>query len=310
MTRIGEWSAALVGDQLELYRRMWVLRLLDMKLAELRIDGLIEGPRRAGFGQEAVSIGASAALREGDITTTTTYRPHAHRVGLGLPLGPTIADLVGRTDRQDASKVIADLPRLRLRSGVLEQPPSVAVGYAYSQWLADEGRVTLCVTADRDVDSADFIGAVDMAVSLRLPIVILVENIRYAPSVPQGSHLQETSLYRRAAGYGMPAATVDGNDVEAVRDAVAKAVQRASVGEGPTLVEAVTYRTTVVSESEQLLDPLIVARRRLIDAGVTLGHLYEVERAARHLVDEAFAIAMPRVEYMASVTAGISAVAS
>lgn len=92
MTRTSEGLAAFVVDQLEeLYRRMWVLRLLDMALEQLRIEGLINGPLQGGFGQEAVSVGAAAALGEGDVIITT-HRPHAQHVGTDAPLGPVIAD--------------------------------------------------------------------------------------------------------------------------------------------------------------------------------------------------------------------------
>lgn len=97
MTRTSEGLAAFVVDQLEeLYRRMWVLRLLDMALEQLRIEGLINGPLQGGFGQEAVSVGAAAALGEGDVIITT-HRPHAQHVGTDAPLGPVIADMLGAT---------------------------------------------------------------------------------------------------------------------------------------------------------------------------------------------------------------------
>jgi pyruvate dehydrogenase E1 component alpha subunit len=262
-----------VADQPELYRRMWVLRLVDMALEELRIDGLIKGPLQAGFGQEAVGIGATAALGEGDITVTT-HRPHAHRVSLGLPLGPLLADVVGQTDG---------------RGELDAQTPLLAVGHAYSQWLDNEGRVTLCAIEEHDVNSGVFDEAAKLAVMWQLPLVFLVGNVRCAPSARLDRHAPETQLHYRAASYGMPGASVDGNDVEAVRNGVAEAVERARAGRGPTLVQAVTYQST--DGSEQFVDPLVFTRRRLIAAGTTGGRLYDVERTARQLVADAVAFA-------------------
>lgn len=95
MARTPERSAAHLGEQLELYRRMWVLRLLDMALEESRIDGLLNGPMVAAFGQEAVAVGTIAALRPGDIMSTAIrHFEHAERVGRALPLGPAIAEMI------------------------------------------------------------------------------------------------------------------------------------------------------------------------------------------------------------------------
>lgn len=144
MTRTSEGLAAFVVDQLEeLYRRMWVLRLLDMALEQLRIEGLINGPLQGGFGQEAVSVGAAAALGEGDVIITT-HRPHAQHVGTDAPLGPVIADMLGATagdlEGADEDAHIAD-PRAGLR-----------LQYAWSSnrrcWLSDTPTPCGCATPD------------------------------------------------------------------------------------------------------------------------------------------------------------------
>jgi pyruvate dehydrogenase E1 component alpha subunit len=282
MTCTTERSAAIVRDQLELYRRMWVLRLLDMALEEARIEGLVDGPMQAAFGQEAVAVGTTAALRPDDIITTTIpHLEHAERVGLALPLGPTIAEMIGPNrggGRQKSPFVTGWKDGLSSVSSTLGQSTLFAVGDAYTQQRAGEGKVSLCVVEDRDANSAEFTAAANIAMSWRLPVVFIVEDIRRARSGRQHSYVPDC--------HGLPVLSVDGNDVEAVRDSVAEAVQRAGAGGGPTLVTAITYRA---DESDQVgyVDPLVLARRRLIAAGVSAGHLYEVERRARHLVAEA-----------------------
>lgn len=273
MTRTPELSAARLRDQLELYRQMWVLRLLDMAVEELRIDGRLNQPVQAACGQEAVAIGTAAALRPGDVMTTgIIHLQHAQQVGCSLPLGPAIAALIGPgfgPDSDEDAPFEASIRGLSASSSTLQQSPLLAVGHAYGKQLIDDGRVTLCAMGTRDVKSADFTEAAQIAVSWRLPVVFVIENARQATDV--------------ADYHGMPVLSVDGNDVEAVRNSVAEAVRRAGAGEGPVLVQAVTQRPNGVSS----VDPLVFERQRLISDGISAGHLYEVERRARHLVAEA-----------------------
>lgn len=260
MTRMCAESTALLPDQLELFHRMWELRLLDMALEELRIEGLINGPVQAAFGQEAVGIGATATLGAGDITATTR-RAHALHVGLGNALGATIAAMIGPTPAHAGGAAQAQL----------------LVEHAYAQSLDGEGGVTLCVIEDSEANTICFAEAAAMAASYQLPMVFLVEEIRCG----------RTSPYRKPASHGIPVVSVDGNAVAAVRDCVATAVQTAREGGGPTLVHAITYRTT----DEQFVDPLIFARWRLLAAGVSQDRLDEVETMARKKVADAVSVA-------------------
>ncbi|WAJ44575.1 thiamine pyrophosphate-dependent enzyme [Mycobacterium sp. Aquia_216] len=269
MTRTPELSAARLRDELELYRQMWVLRLLDMAVEELRIDGLLNQPVRAAFGQEAVAIGTAAALRPGDLMTTgIVHLQHAQQIGCALPLGPAIAALIGPNFDSD-EELGASVRGLSSLSDSLRQSPLLAVGHAYGKQLIDDGRVTICVMETRDAKSADFTEAAHIAMSWQLPVVFVVENAR------RDIHAGDS--------HGMPVLRVDGNDVAAVRDSVAEAVRRAGAGAGPVVVQAVTERANGVSS----VDPLVLARQRLIGAGISAGHLYELERRARHLVAEA-----------------------
>ena len=277
MTRTPELSGARLREQLELYRQMWVLRLLDMAVEELRIDGRLNQPVQAAFGQEAVAIGTAAALRPGDLMTTgIIHLQHAQQIGCALPLGPAIAALIGPgfgPDSDEEAPFVASVRGLSSLSGALQQSPLLAVGHAYGKQLMDDGLVTVCVMETRDAKSADFAEAAHIALSWQLPVVFIVENAR-----------QETNA---GECHGMPVVSVDGNDVEAVRDSVAGAVRCAAAGGGPVLVQAVTQRTNGVSS----VDPLVLERERLVGNGISAGHLYEVERRARHLVAEAEAVA-------------------
>jgi pyruvate dehydrogenase E1 component alpha subunit len=285
MTSTTEHSTALLSEQLEMYRRMWVLRLVDMALQDLRIDGLIKDPVPAAFGQEAVAIGATAAMRPGDaLTTSIPHLLHAQQIGNALPLGPSIAELIGAGT--DADCGFEEAPRETGRGGelwssatALQRSALRAVGQAYANWLSEEGRVTLCAIGEHEVNSPEFAEVVNAAVLWRLPVVFVVENSRRARGAIEDSALQEC--------LGMPVWSVDGNDVGAVRDSVSSALQRASADEGPTLVRAVTNPANNVAK----VDPLVLVRQQLVGEGVGEGHLYEVERRARYLVAEAEAFA-------------------
>jgi len=275
-------AAAPIGEQLELYRRMWVLRLLDMALEESRIDGLLNGPMVAAFGQEAVAVGATAALRPGDLVSTAiSHFQHARQIGFSLPLGPAIAEIfapsgeVGGAAKDDP--FVAEWKLIFASSSPLRQSVLFALGDAYGQQVAGTGKVTLCVIGNEDVNSVEFDTAARIAVSWNLPVVFVVEDIRNGSGVRRGPR----------ESHGMPVLLADGRDVAAVHNSIAQAVERASVGGGPTVVRAVTYRTNHPSN----VDPLVYARRQLIGAGVSDDHLYEVERRARQMMAEAMSSA-------------------
>ncbi|WP_445163502.1 thiamine pyrophosphate-dependent enzyme [Mycobacterium sp. Dal123C01] len=288
MTRTPEMSAARLREQLELYRQMWVLRLLDMAVEELRIDGLLNQPVQAAFGQEAVAIGTAAALRPGDtMTTGMIHLQHAQQIGCAMPLGPAIAALMCPSfgsDGDEEVRFVASVRGLSSLSSALQQSPLLAVGHAYGKQLINDREVTVCVMEDRDTNSADFAEAANIAMSWQLPVVFVVDNVRDT----------NASQY-----HGIPVLPVDGNDAEAVRDSVAAAARRAGAGGGPVLVRAVTQRTNGASS----VDPLVLAREKLVGAGIGASHLYEVERRARRLVAEAeaHAKAMFRAEEPAPI---------
>lgn len=264
-------------DRLEPYRRMWVLRLLDMALEEARRGGLVDEAVRMEFGQEAVAVGTAAALRPDDIVNATApHVRHAQHVALALPLGPVIAETIGKA--RGARKTGAgDWKQALANESVLGQSTLFALGDANAQRMTGEGKVTLCVIGGGDAHSVEFTTAAKIAVTWRLPVVFVVEDIRGGPNARRRAY--ETDA--------MPMLSVDGRDVAAVSASVAEAVQRASAGGGPTLVEAITYRTN----HPVAMDPLVFARRQLLADGVHADRLYEVERGARHLVAEAMASA-------------------
>ncbi|CAM4175273.1 Acetoin:2,6-dichlorophenolindophenol oxidoreductase subunit alpha [Mycobacterium basiliense] len=306
MTGSGARSAERLVDRLELYRRMWVLRLLDMALEQLRAEGLISRPVESALGREAVGIGATAALRAGDIVISAR-RAHVSHVGVGRPLGSMIAELMagpatksGADDDDRRPDTPAEGRLTAPRVG--EHSPLLAIGHAYTQWLDASGRVTLCVAEDVDLNSGAINEAANMAMLWQLPVVILVESVRRATTVGADGQECDARLYPTAVCKGLPSETVDGDDVEAVRDCVARAVERARAGGGPKLVRASIARNAefVMTDrgdigehpaTEGFPDPLISASRRLIADGVDREQLDNVEQTARQLIADAVALA-------------------
>ncbi|MDR7275587.1 pyruvate dehydrogenase E1 component alpha subunit [Catenuloplanes atrovinosus] len=261
-------------------------------------------------GQEAAGIGATAALRPGDVVTLT-HRPHAQYVGMEIPLGPCIAEMAGRATGLSGGRaghmIIADATRGVLgASGVVGHSLLLAVGHGYAHKLAGRGAVTLCVTGDGAVNSGAFNEALNMAALWQLPVIFVVENNQYGLTVRLDRHVHETTLAARGRGYGIPGTRVDGNDVEEVHRAVREAADRARSGGGPALIEAVTYRTGPFSMSDRggyrieaegsgFTDPLELSAQRLRDRGVAASRLEEIDRAVAGELAEAieFALSSP-----------------
>ncbi|MFL4952744.1 thiamine pyrophosphate-dependent dehydrogenase E1 component subunit alpha [Streptomyces sp. MMS24-I31] len=285
---------------------MSLARRLDEKLPDLVARGLVSGPMHLGIGQEAVGIGATAALEDGDIVTAT-HRPHSLYVGCGLPLDRTLAEMMGRADGQCGGRgghmLVGDRRHGLLGpSGIVGHSLLLAVGHGVAQQRAGRRRTTLCVTGDGSVNSGAFNEALNMMALWRLPVVVLVENNGYGLSVRLDRHVHETELYRRGAAYGVPAVRVDGGDPEAVRDAVAHAVGRARAGGGPTLVEAVAFRDCAFSGSDRggyravdewdgYVDPLDRAAARLRERGTPEDDLARIARETEQEIEDAVAFA-------------------
>lgn len=187
-------------DRLEPYRRMWVLRLLDMALDESAVGAAIDDDAPVDFGQEAVAVGAVAALRPGDLVNATTPRfRHAQQIGLGLPLGPAIAELLGTTrggtggSRKSGA---ADWKQALANESALGQSTLFALGDANAQRMAGDGRVTLCAIAGSDTHSVEFATAAKIAASWRLPVVFVVQNVRGGPDARRCAYRSETMPWR------------------------------------------------------------------------------------------------------------------
>jgi len=178
---------------------------------------------------------------------TGTHRSHGHPIGKGAALGPLMAELFGRRNGvcggKGGSMHLADFSVGSLgESGIVGGLMPVAVGAALSASMRGTGQVALCFFGDGAVNEGVFHESLNLASVWRLPVIFLCENNAYAMFSRSAETSAVASVSARAAAYAMPGTSVDGQDVEAVYQAVDQAVQRARAGMGPSLVEAMTYR--------------------------------------------------------------------
>ncbi len=233
-----------------LARRLWRMALRIRRVEE-RIRDLYAAGRMPGFihlsiGQEGVAAGGCAPLRPDD-AVTSTHRGHGHYLAKGGSLRGLLAELLGKATGccrgKGGSMHIADVAAGYLgANGVLTAglPLGCGVGLSAKLWRTDQ--VCVAFFGDGAANRGPFHEAVNLAAIWRLPVVFLCENNGWASTTPFADSTAGGSIAARAAGYGIPGATVDGNDALAVHDAVAAAVARARAGAGPSLLEARTVR--------------------------------------------------------------------
>ncbi len=197
-------------------------------------------------GQEAVAAGFAAALGPDDYLVTT-YRGLHDQIAKGVPLRALLAEMLGRAEGTGKGKggpmhVVWPGVGLMLTTGVVGSGLPIAAGLAWAAARHGEGRVTVVSFGDGATNIGAFHEAANLAAVWGLPVVFLCQNNGYGEHTAFADHLRVEHVAQRAAAYGMPGVTVDGNDPVAVCEAVGDAARRARAGEGPTLVEAVTYR--------------------------------------------------------------------
>jgi 2-oxoisovalerate dehydrogenase E1 component len=249
---------ALTRDELlTMLRQIMEIRALENNIADLLGKAVLKGASHLYAGQEAVAVGAVAALRDDDLITST-HRGHGHGHAHGDKAAKTpeakqehynkmMAEVLGRSGGyckgKGGSMHIADVLHGNLgATGIVGGNIPVAVGAALAQKLQKTDRVVLCFFGDGASNTGNFHESLNMASLWDLPVVFVVENNMYAMSVPWAKASKLPNVADRASAYGIPGEIVDGMDAIAVRGAVAHAVERARRGKGPTLIEAKTYR--------------------------------------------------------------------
>lgn len=245
-----------IGMLLEMQRRMSRIRYFDERASKMVKRGQIPGTVHTSIGQEAQVVGAAMALRDGDYMSGN-HRSHGHPIGKGSPLGPLMAELVGKADGvcrgKGGSLHLADFKVGSLgESGIVGSSIPIAAGAALSAKVLGKPQVAMAFFGDGAANQGVLYEAMNMAGVWKLPVVFLCENNHYALSTPAHT-VTSGKIYERAAGFGIPGVRVEnGQDVLEVHQAAREAVDRARAGEGPSLVEVMTYRYNEHSEGLRL----------------------------------------------------------
>ena len=225
---------------------MTLIRRFEQRTVELFLDGTVKGTAHSSVGQEAIAAGACLALRRGDFLVTH-HRGHGHTIAKGASLPRMMAELLGRTEGYcgglGGSMHIADLDLNILgANGIVGAGMGLAAGAALAAKRRGGDDAGIVFFGDGAANEGIFHEALNVAAVWRLPLVFFCENNQYGLSTAAADVTAGGSVAARAAGYGLPGESIDGNDVDAVYEAVAVALARARAGEGPTLIEAHTWR--------------------------------------------------------------------
>ncbi|OLC52839.1 MAG: hypothetical protein AUH85_15795 [Chloroflexi bacterium 13_1_40CM_4_68_4] len=264
---------------------MLEIRLVEDEAMSLFFEGLISGTMHTCQGQEAVAVGVAATLRPTD-TVTCTYRGHGHALALGLAPLAMLAELLGRRDgvlegKGGSMHLSAPDVGLLPTFAIVGAGIPVSVGAAYASQVLGDDAVAAAIFGDGAANIGAFHEGLNLAAIWRLPVIFICENNLYG----EYSRIDKTTpvkdIASRAAAYAMPGVIVDGQDLDAVMAAVAKAAERARSGGGPTLLEMKTYRFAGHSRGDpakyrpageleewKARDPIALYERTLIAAKV------------------------------------------
>jgi TPP-dependent pyruvate/acetoin dehydrogenase alpha subunit len=231
---------------LELYRVMTTIRRFEAAACQLLIDGKIPSSLHVSIGQEAVATGICSALLPSDMIVSN-HRGHGHCLAKGTDPKLMMAELMGRASGTNAgrggSMHVAD-PDLGIlgANGIVGAGLPISIGAAWACRVRESRQVVACFFGDGAANEGSCHEAMNIAALWRLPLLFVCEHNGYAEMTPQSVHAAVRDLAVRAAAYGMPGETVDGNDILAVRAAAEAAAVRARNGDGPTFIECKTYR--------------------------------------------------------------------
>jgi pyruvate dehydrogenase E1 component alpha subunit len=294
----------------EMFRKMVEIRFFEEKVFDLYAQNLVPGTIHLYAGEEAIAVGVCTALQRDDYITST-HRGHGHCIAKGADLKRTMAEILGKKTGyckgKGGSMHIADFSIGMLgATAVVGAGIPIAVGAGLSIKLRKTRQVVACFFGEGASNQGTFHEGINMASVWRLPVIFVCENNLYAMGTRQSRVMNIENVADRAVAYGIPGIAVDGNDVLAVYEATAKAVERARNGEGPTLIECKTYRHKGHSrvdparyrpkeEVEEWLakDPIKRFREKLLQTKtLTEAEIQRIENEVAAEIEEAVKFAM------------------
>ena len=231
---------------LDMYRRMLTIRTFEEGITEFSKQGLIPGTGHVSIGEEAVAVGSCFAL-EGRDYIISTHRAHGHLLAKGADINIILAEVLGKatgcTGGKGGSMHLSDFSRQILgTNGIVGGGINIAGGVGLAIKMRQTGQICLGFFGDGAANRGTFHEGLNLAAVWKVPTVFVCTNNQYGLSMPQCKACGNIDISARATAYGMPGYRVDGTDVIAVYEAVKSAVDRARQGDGPSLIEAVSYR--------------------------------------------------------------------
>ncbi len=266
-------------------RQMLEVRACEARIQELFLENVIRGTTHLCDGQEAVSVGMAAVIdvQRGD-TVTCTYRGHGHALALGLPLKSMMAEIMGKAagccGGKGGSMHLTDMSKGLIGTfAIIGAGLPITNGAALTAQIKKTGAISISIFGDGTTNIGAWHEAINLAAVWKLPSVFLCENNLYGEYSAYGDTAPVPNVADRAAAYNIPGVIVDGQDAEAVYAVVQAAAQRARNGQGPTLIEAKTYRFRGHSRTDpaayrpageleawQARDPITILSQRMIEA--------------------------------------------
>lgn len=291
--------------RLEMYRLQVLLRRAEQRAYDLFLENKIKGTSHLSLGQEAVAAGTAAAMQLGDLSFCT-YRGHAHTLARGVPVEKVLGELMGRDNGLMRGKG-GSMHLTSVEHGVMGSYAIVgahlpiACGAAWRAQYKGDKDVSVCFFGDGTTNIGAFHEALNFAAYKKLPVVFVCENNLYMEYTP----IADVTAVKhpaadRAGAYGLERILIDGNDADVVYQTMAKAFARARAGEGPSLIECLTYRHSGHSRADparyrpageleqwQERDPVLIYRKRLETLGFLAETLDAIDVDAQRIVDDA-----------------------
>jgi pyruvate dehydrogenase E1 component alpha subunit len=299
-----EYVETTTDELAPLYRQMLAIRRMEEASAKAYSTGKIGGFLHLIIGQEAVCVGATAALKPEDYVVAT-YREHGHAYAKGVTARAIMAELYGK--KTGCAKGLGGSMHMFDKAtnflggyGIVGGHVPIAAGAAFASKYRGDGRVTLCFFGEGASTIGGFAEGLALAALWKLPVVLICENNQYSMGTPVYRSLAVEDVSLRAIGHGMARDRFDGDDVVKVKRRIAEAVERARQTSEPTLVEVVTYRFRGHSMSDPGLyrtkdeveewkrrDPLNRCRQRLVDIGFAEKDLEALESDVKTEIEDA-----------------------
>lgn len=305
MAAAANFKTADTETRLELYRLMQSCRVMEQRAYDLFMQNLIKGTSHLALGQEAVAAGFGAAMRDDDYTFCT-YRGHNHTLVRGVSMTGILGELMGREcgllSGKGGSMHLMDIEKGAMGSyAIIGAHMPIAAGAAWSAQYRGSGQVSVCFFGDGTTNIGAFHEAINFAAIWDLPVVYVCENNLYMEYTP----IEQVTAVKnpaadRASAYGLEPVVVDGNDADVVYAVAQAALEKARSGDGPSLIEVLTYRHGGHSRADpgkyrpdeevaawKERDPLKIYRARMLKDGIDEAAIVAVEEEQAARVDKA-----------------------